>query len=54
MDYTKTCAQCNGKISKDAKICPHCGSHSPHKFLWSDPRTIITFIIIIFLFYMCS
>lgn len=44
---TKDCAQCGRRIARDTKICPHCGTHSPHKLLWSDPRTIIGWIIII-------
>ncbi|MCB0753538.1 MAG: hypothetical protein KDC52_18850 [Ignavibacteriae bacterium] len=54
MAHTKKCAQCDGRISHDAKVCPHCGTRSPHKFLWSDPRTIIAFAVIIFIIYQCN
>ncbi|SEQ37294.1 hypothetical protein SAMN05421510_104316 [Nitrosomonas ureae] len=45
----KHCAQCSKPIAQDTKICPHCGTHSPHRYLWSDPRTIIGWTIFIFI-----
>ncbi len=54
MAHIKTCAQCNSKIAHDTKICPHCGTRSPHKYLWSDPRTIIAFFVIIIVLYMLA
>jgi RNA polymerase subunit RPABC4/transcription elongation factor Spt4 len=42
-----TCAQCKNPVARDAKTCPHCGTSSPHKYLWSDPRTILAFVVII-------